>query len=97
MMDSRTAAALVGDARRLAAWGMLLREDADLLRLLSRGAEAVATERRALELLLEARLSDGALGHDALAALDDLRARVDGALLEPRYREALAAPSMANA
>jgi len=54
MMDSRTAAQLVADSRRITAWATLLREDADLLRLMWRDAEASGTERRALELLLEA-------------------------------------------
>ncbi|MEP7346880.1 MAG: hypothetical protein ABI877_16525 [Gemmatimonadaceae bacterium] len=89
MMDSRTASQLVGDPRRVAAWATLLREDADLLRLMSRDADAAATEQRALELLLEVWLPDHELAPDALAALEDLRTRVDAQLLDSRYREAL--------
>ena len=88
MMDSRTASQLVGDAQRVAAWATLLREDADLLRLMSRDADAVATERRALELLLEIAMRDSGLTPDALATLDDLRSRVDTQALDARYREA---------
>jgi len=88
MMDSRTAAQLVGDSRRVAAWATLLREDADLLRLMWRDADAAATERRALELLLEVWLRDHALPADALAAFEDLRSRVDPQLLDANYREA---------
>ena len=90
MMDSRTASQLVGDAQRVAAWAMLLREDADLLRLMSRDADAVAAERRALELLLELGMRDSGLAPDALAILDDLRSRADPQALDARYREALA-------
>ncbi len=90
MMDSRTASQLVGDGRRIAAWATLLREDADLLRLMLRDTDAAAIERRALELLLEVRLRDRELlAPDALAALEDLRARVDPQSLDSRYREAL--------
>jgi hypothetical protein len=96
MMDSCTASQLVGDAQRVATWATLLHEDADLLRLMSRDADAVATERRALELLLELRLRDGGLAPEALATLDDLRARVDAHALDPRYREALGS-AMTNA
>ena len=89
MMDSRTASQLVGDAQRVAAWAMLLREDAALLRLLSRDADAVVAERRALELLLELGMRDRGLAPDALATLDDLRSRVDPLALDARYHEAL--------
>ena len=89
MMDSRTASQLVGDGRRVAAWATLLREDADLLHLMGRDADAVATERRALELLLEVWLRDRELAPDALAALEDLRTRVGAELLDAHYHEAL--------
>lgn len=89
MMDSHTASQLIGDGRRVAAWATLLREDADLLRLMSRDAEAVATDRRALELLLEIWMRDHELATDSHAVLDDLRTRVNINALGPSYRDAL--------
>src|SRR5262245_60557305 len=46
-VDSRTAADLIGDAHRIAAWARLLAEDAELLELMERGPEAVQVRRRA--------------------------------------------------
>jgi hypothetical protein len=89
MMDSHTAAQLVGDSRRVTAWATLLKEDADLLRLMWRDADAGTTERRSLELLLEVWVRDHTLPADALAALEELRNRVDPQLLDVHYREAL--------
>src|SRR5512135_2032328 len=54
MLDSRTAANLVSDPTRIAMWARLLHEDAEILREMTRTAEADATERRVMELLLEA-------------------------------------------
>lgn len=89
LMDSRTASELVGDSRRVTAWALLLREDADVCRLMLRDAEAVSVERRGLELLLEAWMRDRSLPTEAIAALESLRGRVDPRTLDPRYRDAL--------
>ena len=89
MMDSHTASQLVGDGRRVTAWTTLLREDAELLHLMSRDPEAVATNRRALELLLEVWLRDHELAPDSLTILDDVRTHVDINALDARYRDAL--------
>ena len=91
MMDNRTASQLVGDGRRVASWATLLREDGDLLRLMGRDVDAVATERRALELLLEVWLREHELAPDSFAVLEDLRNRVDTQLMDSRYRLALGA------
>lgn len=88
VLDSRSATDLLGDMRRAEAWGTLLADDAELLRLLDRPTEADATDRRALEVLLEARLRGHALGADSAAALQSLVQRVPPSSLQPRYRHA---------
>lgn len=87
--DARTAADLLSDPRRIAAWARLLVEDAELLRLLGQMDAAGATDRRALTLLLEARLRGEALDAEAARTLATLRERVPAASLEPRYRDLL--------
>lgn len=54
MVDSRTAANVVSDSRRIRLWCQLLAEDGALLRALGREREASALDRRIVELLLEA-------------------------------------------
>lgn len=88
--DSRTAADLVGDGHRLTLWAQLLTQDADLLRLMGREAEAASVDRRAVELLLEAYLRDGTLLADASALLATLSTRVPDGALPERYRSARA-------
>ena len=90
MMDSRTASGLVSDARIVTSWALLLRQDAELMRLLSMDAAAAATDRRALELLLESWLRAKELNPEMREALGVLLARVDVTSLMPRYRDAIA-------
>src|SRR5512138_4032614 len=52
MLDTRTAANLVGDPQRLTMWARLLHEDAAILRVMTRVGEADAMQRRSVELLL---------------------------------------------
>jgi hypothetical protein len=87
--DARTAADLLSDPRRVAAWARLLAEDAGLLRLLGQEDAAAATERRALTLLLEARLRGEPLDEEAARALSTLRERVPAAGIDARYRDSL--------
>jgi hypothetical protein len=95
--DARTAADLLGDPRRVAAWARLLAEDAELLRLLGQEDAAGATERRALTLLLEARLRGDTLDTEAARALATLRERVPPASLDARHRDLLSADGPAAA
>lgn len=53
-LDSATAAHIVAEPRRIAAWARLLHERADLLRLAGDAAGAAALEQRAGELAAEA-------------------------------------------
>jgi hypothetical protein len=89
--DARTGADLLGDSRRIAAYGRLLSEDADLLHSLGWHDEARTTARRALAFLLEAYLRAGSLDTDGETALLSLRAQVLSSVLEPRYSNALQA------
>ncbi|HEX6909656.1 MAG TPA: hypothetical protein VF142_04665 [Longimicrobium sp.] len=52
-LDSATAAHIVAEPRRIAAWARLLHERADLLRLAGDEAGAAALEQRAAELAAE--------------------------------------------
>lgn len=90
-MDSRTASGLVSDPRMLTSWALLLRQDAELVRLLSNESAARATEQRALELLLEARIRTPELNDEAREALRELIPRVDPHALASRYRDAIGA------
>jgi len=71
--DTHTAADLVGDPRRIAAWARLLAEDAELLRLLGQADGATAMDRRVLALLLEAQSRGGPLDADSEQLLAALR------------------------
>jgi hypothetical protein len=87
--DSRTAADLLADPARLAAWARLLADDAQTLRQMGDQDLARWTDRRALELLLEARLRGAVLDHEAAASLESLRELVAPDVLAPRYQDAL--------
>jgi len=90
-MDSETAGQMVGDADVLLAWAELTAAEAALLR--ARGeaaaAAAAATDRRALELALEAHLRTTADRGDLLALIARLRPAIDASALAPRHAEAL--------
>lgn len=91
-VDTQTAANLLGDGRRVAAWARLLAEDSDILREMGRVAEADANDKRVLELLLEAWLHDRELDAESSATLDLVRARLTPGVLaeiDPRYSDAL--------
>ncbi len=89
LMDTRTAAGLLSDPRMVVSWALLLRQDAELLHLTGHPVAAREIERRALELLLEARIRNVELSAEALADLHVLRTRVELTPLDPRYATAL--------
>lgn len=72
-VDVRTAADVVGDARRIALWARLLHEDAEILRLMERSADAEATDRRALALLLASQGREPDMDDDSRSLLEALR------------------------
>ncbi|WP_437735030.1 hypothetical protein [Sorangium sp. So ce1335] len=89
-LDAAGAATLLGDHEKVGAYAALCAEQAEILELRGRAAQALAERRRALELYLEAvsrapggnpRAQEGALA---------LLGQVDAARLPERYR-ALAA------
>ena len=86
MLDSRTASNLVSDPKRIALWARLLNEDADVLRLMGRTAESEATDRRALELLLESWRRDELFDDESLRLYEEVRARVPVERLDASYR-----------
>lgn len=85
LVDSASAAALLGDPRKMAAFAQLLAADARVAA--ARPDEALARSRRqhALEMLLEAR-QRGALDESSAGLLVELENAVDPSLLPPRYR-----------
>lgn len=90
-VDSRTAADLIGESWRLAAWAQLLGADAETLRLMGQSDAADRNDRRAAELLLEVHLRGEALDADAAATLQALEPRVPVASLDERYQDAWSA------
>ena len=88
-MDSETAGQMVGDADVLLAWAELTAAEAALLRARGEAAAAAATDRRALELALEAHLRTTADRGDLLALIARLRPAIDASALAPRHAEAL--------
>lgn len=86
MVDTRTAANLVGDPKRLALWAQLLHEDAAVLRDMQRVAEGDATERRVVELLLEAWKREAAFDDDTRRVYDEARALVPRDRIDPALR-----------
>jgi hypothetical protein len=93
MVDSITAANLVSDPQRLALYCQLLEVDADLLADMGHGDRAMATRRRATELLLELVLRKVELPDETIVQAQALLTRVDVAALSPRYRQAAEALS----
>jgi hypothetical protein len=92
LVDSVTAAQLMGDPRRVLAWARLLAEDADLRRRLGEEMRADIIEHRALELALEACRDEPALREEAADLVAALRAGVADESLGARYRETLGLP-----
>jgi hypothetical protein len=88
-MDSATAGQMVGDPDVLHAWAELTAAEAALLRARGDEAAAGATDRRALELALEAHLRTNADRDDLLELIARLRPAVRGQALAPRYADAL--------
>jgi hypothetical protein len=97
MVDSTTAANLVSDPQRLALYCQLLELDGDLLEEMGHTDRAVTTRRRSLELLLELVLRKVELPDETIVQVQSLLARVDGASLSSRYRDAAAAASRLTA
>ena len=95
-VDARTAADLIGDPHRTAAWARLLAADSELLDLMGRPGEAEAARKRALELLLEAWLKEQALDAEAQSAVAQLRTGFAPETLDQRYRDALVAIDVAG-
>ena len=93
MVDSTTAANLVSDPQRLALYCQLLELDGDLLEEMGHTDRAVTTRRRSLELLLELVLRKVELPDETIVQVQALVARVDGASLSSRYRDAAEAAS----
>lgn len=87
-LDSATAAQLVGNPVRIAAWAQLVAEEADIYRRMGRSEAGARRERRALELGLEAWLRDHASPVGEL--IRDLASRCESQALEDRYLTALA-------
>lgn len=88
-MDSATAGQMVGDPHALFAWAELTAAEAELARAHGDEAGAAATNRRALELALEAHLRTNADHDELLGLIARLRPRVDAAALAPRHADAL--------
>jgi hypothetical protein len=88
MVDSMTAANLVSDPQRLALYCQLLEVDADLLEEMGHGDRAIATRRRAVELLLELVLRKAELPDETIVQTQALLERVGVPSLGARYREA---------
>lgn len=91
LVDSRTAANLVGDAHRIRLWAGLLSTDRDLLQAMGRDAEAVNTDRRIVELLLEGWKREPEWDDATHAIFAAARARGAGAALDPGFTAALRA------
>lgn len=91
LVDTRTAANLVGDAKRLQLWCHLLSEDRDVLHAMGREGEARSTDRRIVELLLEAWKREQEWDDDTRAVFVAARERGGDAALDPGFRMALEA------
>jgi hypothetical protein len=90
-VDSATAASLLGDGGKVAAYATLLAEQADIHERLGDARRARADHRRALEMYLERARLAPPLDEGARAAIQRLRTKVDEARLAERYRSALRA------
>jgi hypothetical protein len=91
MTDSRTAANLVSDPRRLHLWCRLLEEDRQLLQLMERPADAATVDRRMVELLLESWMREPHWDDETRALFLAARERGAALHLDASYRAQLAA------
>ena len=91
MVDSRTAANLVSDPRRLRLWCQLLEEDSALQHALGKEREAAATDRRIVELLLEAWSRVKEWDEATYAVFAAVRARGGAAMIDAGFKASLAA------
>lgn len=91
MVDSRTAANLVGDAKRIQLWCRLLAEDREVLQSMGREAEARNADRRIVELLLEAWKREKEWDDETRAVFAAARARGGDDAIDPGFRAALEA------
>jgi hypothetical protein len=91
MVDSRTAANLVNDPRRLRLWARLLEEDSALLRELQQDKEAASVDRRIVELLLEAWSREKEWDEETYAVFAAVRARGGAAAVDAGFKAALSA------
>lgn len=90
-VDSATAASLIGDSEKVAAYATLLAERADIYERKGDTRRARADHRRALEMYLERARLAPPLDDGTRAAIETLRTKVDEACLAERYRNALRA------
>ncbi|MCC6772110.1 MAG: hypothetical protein IT360_12945 [Gemmatimonadaceae bacterium] len=91
MVDSRTAANLVSDPRRLRLWSQLLAEDSATLLAMGKARESAAVDRRILELLLEAWQREREWDERTREIFADARTRGGADQLDPAFRAALSA------
>lgn len=91
MVDSRTAANLVGDPHRIRLWTRLLSMDRELLHDMGREAEARNTDRRIVELLLEGWKREPEWDDDTHAVFAAARVRGGDVPLDPGFAAALRA------
>lgn len=90
MVDTRTAANLVSDPRRLRLWARLLEEDSALLREMHHDREAAATDLRIVQLLLESWQREPEWDEEIRAVFVAVRARGGDRALDAAYRAQLA-------
>lgn len=89
MVDTRTAANLVSDPRRLRLWSQLLAEDSATLLEMGKARESGAVDRRVVELLLEAWHREQEWDERTREIFADARARGGADQLDPAFRAAL--------
>ena len=94
MVDSRTAANLVSDPRRIVLWCQLLSEESDLLRQGGHSVQAAATDGRIVELMLEAWSREKEWETDTVQLFRDARARGGDAAVDAGHQAALGAWDM---
>lgn len=91
MVDSRTAANLVSDPRRLRLWARLLEEESAILREMHHDKEAAAVDRRIVELLLEAWSREKEWDEEIYGVFAGARARGGAAAIDAGFAAALTA------
>ncbi len=91
MVDSRTAANLVSDPRRLRLWCQLLAEESATLLAMGKARESAAVDRRIVELLLEAWQREPEWDERTLEIFAEARARGGGDHLDAAFRASLTA------